>query len=78
MMTTQAARGDEGGGHAVRIVPLTLAVFLMMPDFSPIVTQAECRDHFVVHGLAPLGDDIAVSPLIWRQKLMDARRGHLG
>jgi ribonuclease I len=32
---------------------VTLAVFLMMHGFQQIVTQAERRDNFVVHGLAP-------------------------
>jgi hypothetical protein len=50
----------------------------MMHGFQQIVTQAECRYDFVVHGLPPLGDDIAVSPLIWRKKLMDSISGNLG
>src|SRR2546428_5241397 len=50
----------------------------MMHGFQQIVTQAECRDNFVVHGLPPLGDEIAVSPLIWRKKLMDSIGGNLG
>jgi len=36
------------------IVHLTLVVFLMMHGFQQIVTEAERRDNFVVHGLAPL------------------------
>jgi hypothetical protein len=34
----------------------------MMHGFQQIVTEAECRDNFVVHGLPPLGDEMAVSP----------------
>src|SRR5262249_6317339 len=50
----------------------------MMHGFQQIVTEAECRDNFVVHGLPPLGDEIAGSPLIWRKKLMDSISGNLG
>src|SRR5262249_36574298 len=38
----------------------------MMHGFQQIVAQAEGRYNFVVHGLSPLGDEMAVSPLIWR------------
>jgi hypothetical protein len=55
-----------------------LVVFLVMHGFQQIVTQAERRDNFVVHGLLPLGDEIAVSPLMWRKKLMDSISGNLG
>ena len=34
----------------------------MMHSFQQIVTQAERRYNFVVHGLPPLGDEMAVSP----------------
>src|SRR5207245_11487235 len=44
----------------------------MMHGFQQIVTQAEDRYNFVVHGLPPLGDEMRVSPLIWRKKLMDS------
>src|SRR2546428_2073306 len=50
----------------------------MMHGFQQIVTQAECRYNFVVHGLPPLGDEMRVSPLIWRKKLMDSISGNLG
>src|SRR5437870_2948331 len=50
----------------------------MMHGFQQIVTQAERRDNFVVHGLPPLGDAMGVSPLIWRKKLMDSISGNLG
>src|SRR5256885_7059316 len=50
----------------------------MMHGFQQIVTQAECRYNFVVHGLPPLGDEMRVSPLIWRKKLMDSIGGNLG
>src|SRR2546421_7480979 len=49
----------------------------MMHGFQQIVTEAECRYNFVVHGLPPLGDEMAVSPLIWRKKLMDSISGNL-
>jgi hypothetical protein len=55
-----------------------LAVFLMMHGFQQIVTQAERRGNFVVHGLPPLGDEMWVSLLLWRKKLMDSRSGNLG
>src|SRR4030095_7068368 len=64
--------------HDFRIVHLTLAVFLMMHGFQHIVTEAERRDNFVVHGLLSLGDEMAVSSLIWRKKLMDSISGNLG
>src|SRR5437867_1565868 len=52
----------------------------MMHGFQQIVTQTERRDNFVVHGLPPLGDEMGVSPLLWRKKLMDSitplRKGH--
>src|SRR5262249_21191604 len=50
----------------------------MMHGFQQIVTEAECRYNFVVHGLPPRGDAMAVAPLIWRKKLMDSIRGNLG
>src|SRR5207253_10144149 len=50
----------------------------MMHGFQQIVTQAERCDNFVVHGLPPLGDEMGVSPLIWRKKLMDSISGNLG
>src|SRR5947208_9159570 len=50
----------------------------MMHGFQQIVTQAERRDNFVVHGLPPLGDAMGVLPLIWRKKLMDSISGNLG
>jgi len=50
----------------------------MMHGFQQIVTEAERRYNFVVHGLPPLGDEMAVSPLIWRKKLMDSISGNLG
>src|SRR5262245_1742853 len=50
----------------------------MMHGFQQIVTQAERRDNFVVHGLLPLGDAMAVAPLMWRKKLMDSISGNLG
>src|SRR5215831_3821595 len=56
----------------------SVTVFLMMHGFQQIVTQAERRDNFVVHGLPPLRDGMAVSPLIWRKKLMDSISGNLG
>jgi hypothetical protein len=55
-----------------------LAVFLMMHGFQHIVTEAERRDNFVVHGLLSLGDEMAVSSLIWGKKLMDSISGNLG
>jgi hypothetical protein len=51
---------------------------LMMHGFQQIVTQAEDRYNFVVHRLPPLGDEMRVSPLIWRKKLMDSISGNLG
>src|SRR5262245_32697611 len=50
----------------------------MMHSFQQIVTQAERRYNFVVHGLAPLGDEMGVSPLMWRKKPMDSISGNLG
>src|SRR5713101_1361231 len=50
----------------------------MMHGFQQIVTQAERPYNFVVHGLPPLGDEMGVSPLIWRKKLMDSISGNLG
>src|SRR5262252_5707599 len=50
----------------------------MMHGFQQIVAQAECRYNFVVHGLAPLGDEMAVSPPIWRKRLMDSISSNLG
>jgi hypothetical protein len=52
-LCTVEKSSNEGGGHDFRIVHLALAVFLMMHGFQQIVTQAERRDNFVVHGLAP-------------------------
>src|SRR5215471_13599982 len=49
----------------------------MMHGFQQIVTQAERRDNFVVHGLPPLRGEMGVSPLIWRKKLMDSISGNL-
>src|SRR5215813_7616089 len=49
-----------------------------MHGFQHLVTQAERRDNFVVHGLLPLEDAIAVSPLLWRKKRMDSISGNLG
>src|SRR5215467_1406965 len=50
----------------------------MMHGFQHIVTQAERGYNLVVHGLIPLGNEMAVSPLIWRKKLMDSISGNLG
>src|SRR5207245_5702467 len=50
----------------------------MMHGFQQIVTQAERRYNFVVHGLPPLRDEMAVSPLIWRKRLMDSISSNLG
>src|SRR2546428_12513278 len=50
----------------------------MMHGFQQIVTQTERRDNFVVHGLPPLGDEMGVSPLLWRKKLMDSISSNLG
>src|SRR5215467_13515398 len=50
----------------------------MMHGFQQIITEAECRYNFVVHGLPPRGDEMAVSPLSWRKKLMDSTSGNLG
>src|SRR5262245_7008456 len=50
----------------------------MMHGFQHIVTQAERGYNLVVHGLIPLGDEMAVSSLIWRKKLMDSISGNLG
>jgi hypothetical protein len=50
----------------------------MMHGFQQIVTQAERCYNFVVHGLPPLRDEMRVSPLIWRKKLMDSISGNLG
>src|SRR5262249_58775679 len=49
----------------------------MMHGFQQIVTQAERRYNFVVHGLPPLGDEMGVSPSIWRKKLMDSISSNL-
>ena len=49
----------------------------MMYGFQQIVTQAERRYNFVVHGLSPLGDEMAVSPPIWRKRLMDSISSNL-
>ena len=78
MVPSKAYRGDQGSRHDFRLVHLTLAVCLVMHGFQQIVTQAEGRDNFVVHGLLPLGDEMAVSPLLWRKKLMDSISGNLG
>jgi hypothetical protein len=48
------------------------------PKVAGAVIQAEDRYNFVVHGLPPLGDEMRVSPLIWRKKLMDSISGNLG
>jgi hypothetical protein len=48
-----------------------------MYGFQQIVTQAERRYNFVVHGLPPLGDEMGVSPSIWRKKLMDSISSNL-
>src|SRR5262249_48903900 len=69
---------NEGSRHDFRIVHLALPVFLMMHSFQQIVTQAEDHCNFVVHGLPPLGDEMRVSPLIWRKKLMDSISSNLG
>src|SRR5438105_1061360 len=50
----------------------------MMHGFQQIVTQAERRYNFVVHGLPPLRDEMAISPLIWRKRLMDSISSNLG
>src|SRR5262245_29859703 len=50
----------------------------MMHGFQQIIAQAERCYNFVVHGLPPLGDEMRVSPLIWRKKLMDSISGNLG
>src|SRR5215831_9988950 len=50
----------------------------MMHGFQQIIAQAERCYNFVVHGLPPLGDEMGVSPLIWRKKLMDSISGNLG
>src|SRR5215510_4599949 len=50
----------------------------MMHGFQQIVTQAERRYNFVVHGLPPLRDEMAVSPLIWRKRPMDSISSNLG
>src|SRR2546428_13591649 len=50
----------------------------MMHGFQQIVTQAARPSNFVVHGLPPLGDEMGVSPLMWRKKLMDSISGNLG
>jgi ribonuclease I len=50
----------------------------MRHGFQQIVTQAERRDNFVVHGLPPLGEEMAVSLLLWRKKLMDSISGNMG
>src|SRR5262245_26663044 len=50
----------------------------MMHGFQQIITQAERCYNFVVHGLPPLGDEMGVSPLIWRKKLMESISGNLG
>jgi hypothetical protein len=77
MMASQEESGNPGGGHACRIVHVPLMVFWMMHGLQPIVTQAKRRYNFVVHRLLPLGDEMAVAPLLWRQKLMDSIRGNL-
>jgi hypothetical protein len=64
MMTTKTQRCYQGGGHDFRIVHLTLAVFVMMHGFQQIVTQAECRYDFVVHGLAPLAVKWVISSVM--------------
>jgi len=48
-----------------------------MHGFQQIVTQAERRYNFVVHGLPPLGETMGVSPVIWRKKLMDSISSNL-
>jgi hypothetical protein len=78
MMPSKEYSSNEGGRHDFCSVHLTLTVFVMMHGFQQIVTQAEDRDNFVVHGLPPLGDEMRVSPLIWRKKLMDSISGNLG
>jgi hypothetical protein len=78
MVPSKEYRGHQGGRHDCCIVHLTLAVFLMMQGFQHIVTEAERRDNFVVHGLLSLGDEMAVSSLIWGKKLMDSISGNLG
>jgi hypothetical protein len=55
MIPSQEESRSEGGGHDVRIVHLTWAVFLMMHGLQQIVTPAEDRYHVVIHGLPPRG-----------------------
>ena len=50
----------------------------MVHGFQQIVTQAERRYNFIVHGLLPLGDEMAVSLLICRKQPMDSIGGNLG
>jgi hypothetical protein len=50
----------------------------MRHGFQQIVTEAECRYNFVVHGLAPQGNAMTVASLMWRKKLMDSISGNLG
>ena len=78
MVPSKEERGNEGSGHDFSIVHLTLVVFLVMHGFQQIVTQAECRYNFVVHGFLSLRDEMAISPLIWRKKLTDSMSGSLG
>ena len=78
MIPAKEESSNAGGRHDFRIVHLTLVIILMMHGFQQIVTQAEDRYNFVVHGLPPLGDEMRVSPLIWRKKLMDSISGNLG
>src|SRR5262249_26519595 len=49
----------------------------MVHGFQQIVTQAERRYNFVVHGLLPPGDEMAVSLLICRIQPMDSIGGNL-
>src|SRR5438105_12895478 len=77
-MTSKACRGNDSRMQDFCIVHLTLAVFLMMHGFQQIVTQVERRYNFVVHGLPPLRDEMAISPLIWRKRLMDSISSNLG
>ena len=76
------APGDEAQILGKKMEPfwsfLDALVLSMMHGFQQIVAQAECRYNFVVHGLSPLGDEMAVSPPIWRKRLMDSISSNLG
>jgi hypothetical protein len=53
MIASKKSSGNQSGCHHFSIIHLALVTLLMMNRFQQIVTQAERRYNFVVHGLPP-------------------------